>query len=58
MPLDLKRLEVDLVVLEDGFTYYWVHGKGALSEQNLRDIADELKRRNAAWQQQIEKDLR
>jgi len=43
----------EFVQFEDGFVYYWPVGRGGISAVHLRIIADELDRRNAAW----EKDL-
>lgn len=37
----------DLVIFEDGYTYYCPTGGGGLTAHNLRVIADELDRRNA-----------
>lgn len=37
----------DLVIFEDGYTYYCPTGGGGLTAHNLRTIADELDRRNA-----------
>lgn len=41
----------------DGFFYFWPSevGKGHYSAHHLRWIADELDRRNAPWQAQIDK---
>lgn len=36
----------EIALLEDGFHYYFPKGSGALSPENLRDIADELDSRN------------
>ena len=40
----------------DGFVYYWPDGShhGHLSAHHLRWLADELDRRNAPWQAQID----
>lgn len=35
--------------LEDGFVYWFPNNKGAVSSQDLRNIADELDARNAEW---------
>lgn len=43
--------------LDDGFQYFWIKNRGALSANDLRIIADELDRRNKDWQEQIERDL-
>jgi hypothetical protein len=47
----------EFVTLDDGFVYYWPSGfaGGALSAYQLREIADELDRRNEAWQADINK---
>lgn len=45
---------VDL--LEDGYYHFWA-GKGYLSAEALRIIADELDRRNASWHKQVSEDL-
>lgn len=59
----------EFVTLEDGYVYWWptlqavqhpgggtTGGGGALSAHELRAIADELDRRNAAWDAQIQND--
>ena len=43
--------------LDDGFQYFWIKDRGAMSATDLRIIADELDRRNKDWQEQIERDL-
>ncbi len=47
----------EFITLDDGFVYYWPagHAGGALSSHQLREIADELDRRNAPWQADINK---
>jgi hypothetical protein len=47
---DEKR---EFVMLEDGFVYYWPAGAGAISSHQLRQLADELDRRNEDWNKQI-----
>ena len=47
----------DIGPLDDGFQYFWVRERGALSASDLRAIADELDRRNKDWREQIERDL-
>lgn len=47
----------DFVALEDGYIYFWEPHRGCLSAEQLREIADELDRRNKAWNDQVEKDL-
>ena len=51
-----KRQEV--ITLDDGFQYFWIENRGALTAHNLRAIADELDRRNSAWKEQVERELR
>ena len=43
--------------LEDGYQYYWPNGGGAISASQLREIADELDRRNAEWDKQVKGEL-
>jgi hypothetical protein len=44
--------------LEDGYIYYWPSpNMGALASYQLRVIADELDRRNAEWDAQVQADL-
>lgn len=44
----------DLVTLDDGFVCFWPLGNGgALCSHDLRIVADELDRRNADWEKQI-----
>lgn len=47
----------EIALLDDGFQYFWVQGRGAMSAFDLRIIADELDRRNKAWQDQIEREF-
>lgn len=44
--------------LEDGFIYYWPKKRGALSAGNLRELADELDRRNEPWSKHIDRYFR
>jgi 4-alpha-glucanotransferase len=46
---DLK----EFVTLEDGFVYWWPSSQGTISSHDLRTLADELDRRNEAWQTQL-----
>jgi hypothetical protein len=59
----------EFVTMDDGYVYWWPHtegvrhasggttgGGGALSAAVLRTIADELDRRNAAWDHIIQSD--
>lgn len=43
----------EFVTLEDGFVYYWPKGVGAIPAYQLRQLADELDKRNAEWEKQI-----
>lgn len=45
----------EFVRLEDGYLYWWPSkdASGALSEDMLRALADELERRNADWHAEI-----
>jgi len=45
----------DFVTDVDGFDYFWPSNEGALSSHHLRWLADELDRRNAGWNAQIER---
>lgn len=62
MSKDGKRLiaicdeRKDIIAGDDGFFIFWparITG-GALTADNLRTIADELDRRNAPWQKEID----
>ena len=48
----------EFVYLEDGFLYYAPEGKGCISAHELRIIADELDKRNKAWEEQIDEYFR
>ncbi len=37
----------------DGFVYYWPKGAGTIPAYQLRQLADELDRRNADWEKEI-----
>lgn len=43
--------------MEDGYWYYWVGSRGALTAFGLRVLADELDRRNAPWGEQVRRDI-
>lgn len=50
-----EHLQEDFVTLEDGYVYFWAQNRqGALSSANLREIADELDKRNAPLDAEIE----
>lgn len=57
MAQDRKEFVTDV----DGFVYWWPtaspEAQGHLSAHQLRWIASELDRRNAAWQAQVDRDL-
>lgn len=42
---------------EDGFVQWWPSCNGYVTAQNLRDLAGELDRRNAAWAEQIAREI-
>ncbi len=45
----------DLCIAEDGFLVFWpLAFHGSFTAQNLRDLADEMDRRNSAWSAQID----
>jgi hypothetical protein len=44
----------DIGPLEDGFQYFWVENRGAMSAADLRVIADELDRLNKDWQDELD----
>lgn len=48
----------EFVYLEDGFLYYEPKGFGVISAHNLRELADELDKRNAKWQEEIDEYFR
>jgi len=48
----LESMESDVITLEDGYQYFDTT-KGWLSAADLRDIADELDRRNAEWDAEV-----
>jgi hypothetical protein len=54
-----SHFEEDYVMGEDGYYVFWPlkPGGGAFSAWHLREIADELDRRNAAWDEQVRRDL-
>lgn len=52
----LESMESDVITLEDGYQYFDTT-KGALSAVDLRDIADELDRRNAEWDAKVQAEL-
>jgi hypothetical protein len=43
----------DFITLEDGYQYYWVDGKGAISQAELRKIAAELDELNKPYDTEV-----
>lgn len=43
--------------LDDGYRYFWIKDRGALSARDLRIIADELDRRNKEWDEHIQREI-
>lgn len=49
--------EGEFVTADDGYVVYWPNGcPGAFNAWTLRAFADELDRRNAAWDAQVQSD--
>jgi hypothetical protein len=48
-----KRISDDIIPLEDGYKYYWIENKGALSSGQLREIANYLDELNASWDAKV-----
>lgn len=55
--LGIAQADGEFVADVDGFVYWWPERKGHLTAVQLRWLADELDRRNAKLEQQIEKEL-
>lgn len=62
--IDRRKIVIDgcykhdeISPLDDGFQYFWIKNRGALSAFDLRVIADELDRRNKEWKETIEREL-
>jgi hypothetical protein len=54
--IGLHESRGDFVTDVDGFVYYWpTDTNGSQAAHHLRWIADELDRRNAPWQAQIDR---
>ena len=53
----LEAVKDDLLVGDDGYVVFWPAGtgKGAYTSTNLREIADEIDRRNKPWDDQLQK---
>lgn len=48
------KIKDKLITLDDGYLYFWpVKNEGAYSAHDLREIADELDRRNEPWDKQV-----
>lgn len=56
--VELAEKNGEIVMLEDGFWYYWLDNKGAIPAYQLRQLADELDKRNEKWEQQIDEYFR
>lgn len=52
----IKACESDLIKDVDGFVKFWPQKAGCLEAHHLRMLADELDKRNADWQKQIDSD--
>lgn len=50
MAIDRKEIVADM----DGFYKYWPEGKGCLTAEDLRILADGLDRLNESWQKQLD----
>lgn len=48
----------EFVYLEDGFLYYEPKGAGVISSHDLRQLADELDKRNKKWKEDIDEYFR
>jgi hypothetical protein len=48
----------EFACLEDGFCYYWPSQHGAISSYQLRQLADELDKRNKKWSEEIDEYFR
>lgn len=53
----ISRVKEDVVILDDGYSYYWPKNKGALSSTTLKIIAAYLEQLNKPLEDQIAKDL-
>lgn len=42
---------------DDGYVVYWTQQGGYLTAEHLREIADELDRRNKTWHEQVMQDV-
>jgi hypothetical protein len=51
----ISRLEKDFFTEVDGYVYYYPTEHGYLTAHHLRMIADELDKRNKAWNDEINK---
>ena len=52
----LLDYEKEIDMLEDGYSYYFPKGNGAISAYILRKIADHLDNLNAEWDAQVKRD--
>lgn len=44
----------DFIIGDDGFVIFWPSDRGAFTAHNLREIADELDKRNKEWEEQLQ----
>ncbi len=51
----LEVVDKDIIQEVDGFYYYFPTGRGFLASHDLREVADELDRRNKDWSDEIDK---
>lgn len=51
--IELADERGEFVYLEDGFLYYEPKGAGVISAHDLRQLADELDKRNKKWEEEI-----
>lgn len=52
----VKSVESDFVAAEDGYFYWFPSPGGMMSEEALRVVADELQKRNAKWDAQVQRE--
>lgn len=50
----IELAAVDFVTFDDGYIYWWPDVRGGLSAHDLRVVADELDRRNAEWDKEVQ----
>lgn len=57
--ISISTKREEFITLDDGYVAYWPHGSvhGALSSWHLRVLADEVDRRNQAWDSHVQRNL-